>query len=199
VGGRLTEAGNRLLTYAEVLEPLGWLPLAGPWLSRAGRTGKLVKGLRDARRDQPSVEEQRESVRAVLADLDDRVLVVIDDVDRIEREQIRDMVRLVKLVGDFPNTTYLLSYDRGPVEAALGNTREEGRAYLEKVVQVVHDLPEPPPSALVGILLEELQAIVDAIDHGPFRVEDWQNLFPDGLRPFSGQSGTCGGISMRCR
>jgi hypothetical protein len=183
-GARLTEASDRLLTYAEVLEPLGWIPLVGTWLSRAGRAGKVVKGLTAARRDQPSVEAQRERVRAVLAELEDRVLVVIDDMDRIEREQIRDVVRLVKLVGDFPNTTYLLAYDRAPVEAALGDTSEDGRAYLEKVVQVVHDLPEPPPSAVVGILLPELQAISDAIEHGPFRVEDWQNIFPDGIRPF---------------
>jgi predicted KAP-like P-loop ATPase len=185
-GDRLTVAGDRLLTYSEVLEPLGWIPIVGSWLSRAGRASKTVKQLRDARRNQPSVEAQRESVRTVLAGLEQRVLVVIDDMDRIEAEQIRDMVRLVKLVGDFPNTTYLLSYDRGPVEAALGETPEDGRAYLEKVVQVVHDLPEPPESALVGVLLEELQTIVDGIDHGPFRLEDWQNMFPDGLRPFFG-------------
>jgi hypothetical protein len=183
-GDRLTEAGDRLLTYAEVLEPLGWIPVIGTWLSRAGRAGKVLKGARDARRDQPSVEAQRERVRAILGELRNRVLVVIDDVDRIEREQIRDMVRLVKLVGDFPNTTHLLAYDPGPVEAALGATRKEGQAYLEKIVQVVHHIPEPPSSALVGILLEELQSITDAIDHGPFRVEDWQNVFPDGIRPF---------------
>jgi predicted KAP-like P-loop ATPase len=183
-GGRLTEAGDRLLSYGEVLEPLGWIPVVGTWLSRAAWASKAAKGLRDARRDQPSVEAQRESVRAVLAELDDRVLVVIDDLDRIESEQIRDMVRLVKLVGDFPNTTYLLAYDRGRVEGALGDPPEDGRAYLEKVVQVIHDLPEPPPSAVIGILIPELQSVVDAIEHGPFREEDWQNVYPDGIRPF---------------
>jgi predicted KAP-like P-loop ATPase len=183
-GARLTEAGDRLLTYADVLEPLGWIPVVGTWLSRAAWASKAAKGLRDARRDQPSVEAQRESVRAVLAELDERVLVVIDDLDRIDREQIRDMVRLVKLVGDFPNTTYLLAYDRGRVEDALGDKPEDGRAYLEKVVQVIHDLPEPPPSAVIGILIPELQTVVAAIEHGPFRDEDWQNVYPDGIRPF---------------
>jgi hypothetical protein len=62
-GGRLTVAGDRLLTYAEVLEPLGWVPIVGSWLSRAGRAGNTVRRLRDARRNQPSVEAQRESVR----------------------------------------------------------------------------------------------------------------------------------------
>jgi hypothetical protein len=113
-----------------------------------------------------------------------RVLVVVDDLDRIERNQIRDMVRLIKLVGDFPNVTYLLSYDRAPVERAVGDSLEEGAAYLEKIVQVVHDLPEPPPDAIQGILLGELQQTVDSIRTGPFYAEDWQNAWPDGLRPF---------------
>ncbi len=145
---------------------------------------KVLKSIRKARAEQPSAEAQRASVREALRELEHRVLVVIDDLDRIEAGQIRDVVRLVKLVGDFPNATYVLSYDRGPVEAALGHTPEEGSVYLEKIVQVVHDLPDPPREAILSILLEELQITVDSIQTGPFHDEDWQNLFPGGIRPF---------------
>ncbi|MDQ4142988.1 MAG: KAP family NTPase [Actinomycetota bacterium] len=181
---RLGRAGERLSTYAESLEPLSWLPLVGPWLGRVGGAGRVYRAVRKARNEQPSAEEQRELVRKELRELDHRILVVIDDLDRIEPVQIRDMVRLVKLVGDFPNVTYLLSYDREPVERALGETPAEGSTYLEKIVQVVHDLPDPPPEAVQQMLLEELQAVVDAIPTGPFREDDWRNILPAGIRPF---------------
>jgi predicted KAP-like P-loop ATPase len=181
---KLGRASERISSYAEALEPLSWLPLIGAWASRISSGAKVLKSIRKARTEQPSAEAQRESVREALRELEHRVLVVIDDLDRIEAAQIRDMVRLVKLVGDFPNVTYLLSYDRGPVEAALGRTPEEGSMYLEKIVQVVHDLPDPPRQAILAILLDELQVTVDSIQTGPFRDEDWQNLFPGGLRPF---------------
>jgi predicted KAP-like P-loop ATPase len=181
---RLLKAGERLGTYAESLEPLGWVPLIGPWLSRMGGAGRVMKAVRRARAAQPSAEEQRELVGQELRALDNRVLVIVDDLDRIESSQIRDMVRLIKLVGDFPNVTYLLSYDRGPVERALGETPAEGQEYLEKIIQVVHDLPEPPPEAVLRILLAELQEIVDTVPHGPFYSEDWQNVLPAGIRPF---------------
>jgi predicted KAP-like P-loop ATPase len=181
---KLGRAAERLSTYAESLEPLSWLPALGPWLARLGGAGRVLKALKKARSEQPSVEEQRELVRKDLLQLDQRVLVVIDDLDRIEAAQIRDMVRLIKLVGDFPNVTYLLSYDRAPVERALGDTPREGATYLEKIVQVVHDLPEPPPEAILRVLLDELQVIVDSIPTGPFSEEDWQNILPAGLRPF---------------
>ena len=181
---RLGRTAERVSAYAESLEPLAWLPVVGSWLARLGTAGRVLKGLKKARSEQPSVEQQRELVRKDLLQLDQRVLVVIDDLDRIEPAQVRDMVRLIKLVGDFPNVTYLLSYDRAPVERAVGATPEEGAAYLEKIVQVVHDLPEPPPEAIQRVLLDELQVIVDSIPRGPFSEEDWQNTFPAGFRPF---------------
>lgn len=51
-------------------------------------------------------------------------------------------------------------------------------------MQVIHDIPQPPPEALLRLLFDELQVIVDAVPTGPFRVEDWQNILPDGIRPF---------------
>jgi predicted KAP-like P-loop ATPase len=179
----LGKAGDRLLSYGEALEPFGWAPVVGASFSRVGKLSRAVRGVARSRRE-PSVEQQRELVREQLRALDTRVLVTVDDLDRIEADQIRDMVRLIKLVGDFPNTTYLVSYDPKPVEEALGEERPDGRAYLEKIVQVVHDLPEPPPTALRRMLGDELQEIVDAIEHGPFRADDWQNLLAEGMWPF---------------
>jgi hypothetical protein len=175
---------ERLSGYSEILAPFSWLPLVGPWLARLGGAGRAIKALRKAITQQPSIESQRGLVRQELLKLDQRVLVVVDDLDRIEPGQVRDMIRLIKLVGDFPNVTYLLSYDRAPIERALGATPEEGAAYLEKIVQVVHDLPEPPPEAIQQVLLDDLQALVDSVTTGPFTVEDWQNLLPGGIRPF---------------
>ena len=180
----LRQAAERLSGYAESLEPLAWIPLVGPWVSRFVGAGRLVKALRKQREEQPSIEDQRSRVSNELSRLAQRVLVIIDDLDRIDPPQIRDMVRLIKLVGDFPNVTYLLSYDRAPVERSLGDTREEGAAYLEKIVQVVHDLPEPPVEAVLKILFDELQLTVDTIATGPFYPEDWQNVYPAGIRPF---------------
>jgi predicted KAP-like P-loop ATPase len=179
----LREMGDRLVTYAQALEPFGWLPFVGSTLARIGGLGRGLKKLRDAQREQPSAEKQRDDIRSELAKKDRRVLVVIDDLDRVEPSQIRDMVRLVKLVGDFPNTTYLVSYDRRPVEQALATDVEDGRTYLEKIIQVVHDLPDPPPEALLRMLTEELDEVL-ALVPGTFNRRDWINLLPSGLRLF---------------
>ena len=91
------------------------------------------------KRSAQSAEAQRRALETDLRDLSRRVVVVVDDLDRVEPDQVRDVVRLIKLVADFPNTTYLVAYDREAIEAALDRTTHDGRAYLEKIVQVAHD------------------------------------------------------------
>jgi len=89
---------------------------------------------REARR---SVPAEHDSAQTALADLDRRMVVIVDDIDRLEVSQVRDVVRLIKLVADFPNITYLLAYDGDRVARALATgDLAEGRAYLEKIVQV---------------------------------------------------------------
>jgi hypothetical protein len=57
--------------------------------------------------------------------------------DRLEDDEIRSIARLMKAVGDLPNISYLVAYDRRRVEEALsGNIDGRGAAYLQKVIQL---------------------------------------------------------------
>ena len=56
--------------------------------------------------------------------------------------EIRQMFQLVKLLGDFPNTIYLLAFDREVVVESLKSVQEGvGEEYLEKIVQIPFELP----------------------------------------------------------
>jgi hypothetical protein len=180
---RLRQVGERLARYGEVLVPLGWVPVIGPWLSRAGALAGIF-GKRRKDEPLPSAFARQHQVRTALAELDRRVLVIIDDLDRVEPDQIRDVVRLIKLVADFPTVTYLVAYDGEKIAAALGRDVQEGRDYLEKIVQVTHDLPEIQDWPLVRLLQTELDAALESITYGPFSKDDWVNIFHTGMRPF---------------
>jgi predicted KAP-like P-loop ATPase len=49
-GDLLKSAGDQLSTYAEAIEPLGWLPVIGPWLLRFGYAGRTYKAVQKAGR-----------------------------------------------------------------------------------------------------------------------------------------------------
>ena len=61
-----------------------------------------------------------------------RLLIVIDDIDRLPDEQIRLIFQLVNSVAGFPNTTYLLSYDPDIAAKALDDPGK-GSEYLRRL------------------------------------------------------------------
>lgn len=89
----------------------------------------------------------------------DRALVVfIDDLDRCSDEVVVEVCEAVKLYLDAPGLIFVLACDqsvlaRGVALSARGGTGE-GRAYLEKIVQVAYRIP-PPEEYLVRNLIHE--------------------------------------------
>ncbi len=93
-----------------------------------------------------SVEDKKRKVEAVLREEGRRIVVLIDDIDRLERSEIRQIFKLVKLTADFEYTSYVLAFDPEMVAGALGETygsgtTKDGSNFLEKIVQVPLNLP----------------------------------------------------------
>ncbi|MGU3472844.1 P-loop NTPase fold protein [Paenibacillus sp. D51F] len=75
-----------------------------------------------------------------------RVVVLVDDIDRLDTHEIHAVFRLVKLTADFKYTAYVLAFDHEMVASVLqerygtGN-KQSGKAFLEKIIQVPLQLP----------------------------------------------------------
>ena len=118
-------------------------------------------------RDLGSVSLRKEKVSKALAKSDRRVLVVIDDIDRLHDEQIRLIFQLVASIADFPRVSYLLAFDRDVVVQALdGVQRGYGAQYLEKIVQVPIRVPELSEQISERITSNEIERMICA-DKGP--------------------------------
>lgn len=90
-----------------------------------------------------------------LEKLDGRLVVVIDDLDRLEGKEVCEIVRCVKASGDLPNVTYLLLSDEARLVKLAAplfgddENRGEGRdGFLEKIVTQPLPLWPTPPQAL---------------------------------------------------
>jgi hypothetical protein len=126
--------------------------------------GKAVVGLVRAAlgRPQPGLEELRRDVRAALSAIDWPIVVLIDELDRVEDAEVRTMAQLVRSVMDFPRISYLLAYDRSRVAEALGaGDRARGEAYLEKIVQLRSPVPAQRPRTLRAVLQSEFRASLE--------------------------------------
>lgn len=110
-------------------------------------------------------------------------MVVIDDIDRLSTLEIREIFKLVRLTANFPNIIYLLAFDRQRVEQALDENGTSGRAYIEKILQVVYDLPEMPKSIAREQISEELDKVLGHIPESDFDQDRWVDVYFEIIEP----------------
>lgn len=179
---RLASIADDLQQYGEVLAPLRFLPVVGPWIERLRGGAGAIKRLVDVRRG--GVTDLRARVAKKLAGLERPIVVVVDDVDRLHVDEIRDMFKLVRLTANFPNLIYVVAFDRGRVEQALSEQNLDGRDYLEKILQATFDIPVLPDGVLVGQLTRALDASLEDIDEtGPFSTTAWPDVLAEIVFP----------------
>jgi hypothetical protein len=198
---KLKEVGAWLKRYGALLTPLRFVPVAGAWAEAAGKAAEAVGA--SIMRDEESLQKQHGELSRRLAESRQRVVVMVDDIDRLEDDEIKQVMRLVRLVGDFDNVVYLLAFDAGHVAAVLGdaNGPDEGRRYLEKIVQLSYEVPAIAPGELVDLLrdgisrtlaaasrtgdperLEQLLALLDPLIHTVRGVRRYLNVLPFAFR-----------------
>lgn len=106
-----------------------------------------------------ALTEARDELGSILKKHQKKVVIFIDDIDRLDRVDIQTLFKLVRLSGGFDNTTYVLAFDDVIVAEALGQNYGSGdpvagRAFLEKIVQVPLHLPPIRREQLRQLLFE---------------------------------------------
>ena len=119
-----------------VMEAFGaGVPYVGEGLKTIGKA-MTTEALTDA----------RDKLGEILRRHGKKVVIFVDDIDRLDRADIQTLFKLVRLSGGFDHTTYILAFDDGVVSEALGQAYGSGdpvagRRFLEKIVQVPLHLP----------------------------------------------------------
>lgn len=116
-----------------------------------------------------TLEEERKDVDDLFRNLGKKVVIVIDDIDRLDREETRLIMKLVKMTANFPNTVFVLCYDREKVAEKL-NTEGSGEEYLKKIIQVSFTLPMPDEQGLQKILFSDLDETIKGV-YGEVKLE----------------------------
>ena len=146
-----TKEGRRvakeLKTYSKAFDVLKLLPGAEPWASIIKSVVESVSNASEAvfNYKTPDIEARKVALENALHQFPQRIVVLLDDLDRLYPAEAYEMVRIIKAVGDLPNVGYVLAWDEKYVSAALDKLNVPFAAtYLDKVVQV--RLPVPPLS-----------------------------------------------------
>lgn len=137
-------------------------------------------------RSNEPLDKIRDTLEAHLRVLGRPLIVFVDDIDRLEPEQIRMLLRQVKANANLPNIVFVLLFQPSIVERALDPISDgQGRAFLEKIVQTSFDLPVVPASVVHRIFGDELTRLVGhyATEANGFSQARWGNSFVGCIQP----------------
>lgn len=114
-----------------------------------------------------SIEQQKEDISKELVGSKKHLIVFIDDIDRLDCDEIHAVFRLVRQVADFKNTIYVLSLDEERVAKSIGKyfgegCESDGRQFLEKIVQVPIVLPNLQETKIKALLQDALEGVYDS-------------------------------------
>jgi predicted KAP-like P-loop ATPase len=182
---RIEKIGAALKDYGSLL-PLGSLSVAGLVTISPGNAAKgLGEELSNV-----SLEQLRSRIEGSLAESGKRVVVLVDDIDGLDRAETHSMFKLVKLSAGFNQTSYVMAFDDEVVAATLGERDGAGgqgadRTFLEKILQVPLHLPPVDAVGLRPATFEGVQAALRMAEIGltQAQVDGFSRHFVDGLEP----------------
>lgn len=109
-----------------------------------------------------SLEKIKSRINIYLKNLDKKIVIIVDDIDRLTDEETEFIFRLTKGIADFDNLIYILLYDKGIVAKSLQTfKKEDGEKYLEKIVQYSLPVPKPHRLTLNKLLFQKIDEIIE--------------------------------------
>ena len=97
--------------YSDIFEYSQYIPIVGKYLNPIkGILKGFGKNASEAAKQKDSLENVKTEVINALKNQNQKIIVIIDDIDRLNNEQIRLIFQLVNCVAGFPNIIYLLSF-----------------------------------------------------------------------------------------
>ena len=141
--------------YAEALDVIPGIP---PVVSKGLEVLQLKP---DKERD-----IKRGDLKKAIVDIGRRIVVLVDDLDRLTGEELIEVLKVLDTNGAFPNMVFLTSYDKKYVNTVLNNYLKLGKqscAYTDKYFTVEIRVPLHPSFRLLDYLVKILK---DAVTSG---------------------------------
>lgn len=131
-----------------------------PKISFFGGLISLGAGIKNDRRSDLSPENLRRDIETALLDTTDQVVILIDNLDRLDSRELLLTMKLVRLCSDFPRFIYVLAFDPVQVSNILVEFAKIDPQFLSKIVQVDIKLPRVDQSSIDELVKQSLQNIV---------------------------------------
>ena len=124
----------------------------------AGAVPRFGEGLKQLF-EEPSQTAQVTSLRQSLSELPIRVVVLVDELDRMDRAELQVLLKAIRGVVDLPNLSYACAFDSASLVRLISPDVQYGQSYLEKFFPVQRSLPRIDQEVLGALFDAKLEHV----------------------------------------
>ncbi|MEI7811579.1 MAG: P-loop NTPase fold protein [Ignavibacteria bacterium] len=135
-----------------------------------------------------NLNKLRSKIEKILEAQKIRFVFLTDDLDKLEKHQLKAILKLIKLTANFPFTLYITTFDENLVASnlagnAVTNQLNAGKKFLEKMVQISLHIPACNKLALEKFCLECVNSVLSEnnIEISREEFKDYLRSFKNGL------------------
>lgn len=181
------KAAKALRNYAKVFDFIGYIPgaepFAGPVRKVIAAAGEAVGGAAEEKKR--DLEGKKLRLEKALVKFGRKIYVFIDDIDRLYPDEVYEMVRIVKAVGELPNVGYVLALDSSYVSSALAGAKvPQSTTFIDKIVQVRLPVPAIGVKTRNDLLDQQLMTLPEEVFGRYFQNQDdrFHSVYFHGVR-----------------
>lgn len=108
-------------------------------------TGVLSQAINVFSNQEASLDELRNQINTKLSEINHKVYIFIDDVDRLDNNEVLETLRLIRNTAKFSNLVYIVAFDKVYVKNAIKSVldnEELADRYIDKIFQLEITLPQ---------------------------------------------------------
>lgn len=155
LGEKLEPEGNSLKNTIRKYRDIVLDADLHPVLSSVARAFPLHNG-------EVTLQSLKENIeKTITAEGSKPIAILIDDLDRLEGDELFEVLRLIRITANFRNVVYVVAYDRSYVCNVLNRSKNIERAeeFLQKIFHLEVSLPKFEEETLLDVFIEETARI----------------------------------------
>jgi hypothetical protein len=159
VGNELDKYSSKLISYNENF------------------LGKIYSDLFHSNED---LHSQFIIINEIIKNFNKKIIIIIDDLDRLDKKEIVETIKLIRNTAKFSNTIFLAAYARNYVINAISDINDHNKDfYLEKIFQIEIPLPAPKDN----LVTETLKKLL--IEKSPQKQKEIEKSFTTDTNQFA--------------
>ncbi len=114
-----------------------------------------------------------------------KLIIFIDNIARLKDDEIIQIFQMIKSIGDFANTIYILAMDKDYMVKVVNHLRwNEGADYVGKLVQLPFEVPPISKQDIESLLLDRLQHVIDIVPENKWDADYWADMYYSTIKFF---------------